>query len=595
MTYTINRSLSFFCSWLRWFVKGSYPVRKQTKKKDVEKTTLENMGIALIALTSLVIFLALFLLRTFDDNKLTSWKWVFSATPPYSILGILAIGYVLAYGLTRCSVIEKLTVPFLVLSSFTLTMILWTEPEVIIDTSRYFIQAKYLEIYGISNFFKDWGNNLGAWTDLPLIPFLYGLLFKIFGENRLVIQIFNSLLFSGTVVFTYLIGMTLWNRSTGLYAGLSLLGMPYLLTQVPLMLVDVATMFFLTVSFFMILKALRQGGGFLMAASITVAFAMMSKYSMWLMITIVPIIAVTHLFEGYHHIVKRTVVIAAGVLLLVGILFIFKYDVITKQINLLLNYQWPGLSRWRESHISSFFFQIHPFISLAAVASIYLAFKNRNIQFASVSWLVLLVISLGIQRSRYIIPVLPMLALMAAYGLNTIGSLKIKQYLISSIVIYGSVIALFVYLPFFQSTSATNIKQAGRYLDSLESNIVEVITLPSLHSIVNPIVTVPLLDLFTKKTLIYHNRTDPPKKPAGLEKSSLRFTWELTHPDFYSQKIKAKTITVIYSSPKQTVSPFIAKRLLDYTLIKEFVLYDKVFKFQTIIQIYRLRKNIFSV
>ena len=63
-----------------------------------------------------------------------------------------------------------------------------------------------------------------AWTDMPLVPFLYGLIFKFFGESRLYIQIFTTFFFSMTVVLTYMIGKTLWDEDTGLYGGMLLLG-----------------------------------------------------------------------------------------------------------------------------------------------------------------------------------------------------------------------------------------------------------------------------------------------------------------------------------------------------------------------------------
>ena len=34
------------------------------------------------------------------------------------------------------------------------------EPEAVIDASRYFVQAKYLELFGPSAFFRDWGGAL---------------------------------------------------------------------------------------------------------------------------------------------------------------------------------------------------------------------------------------------------------------------------------------------------------------------------------------------------------------------------------------------------------------------------------------------------
>jgi len=51
-----------------------------------------------------------------------------------------------------------------------------------------------------------------AWTDLPLVPFLYGLVFKFFGEHRVLVQILNTIFYSLTVVLTYQLGETLWDE-----------------------------------------------------------------------------------------------------------------------------------------------------------------------------------------------------------------------------------------------------------------------------------------------------------------------------------------------------------------------------------------------
>ncbi|MEK9145680.1 MAG: hypothetical protein AAB339_08740, partial [Elusimicrobiota bacterium] len=63
---------------------------------------------------------------------------------------------------------------------------------------------------------------------------------------------------------------------------------------------------------------------------------------------------------------------------------------------------------------------MHPFIAAAALVSVYAAFKNRDARYAIVLWLPALVMVLGINRIRYILPVFPLLALMAAYGLREI-------------------------------------------------------------------------------------------------------------------------------------------------------------------------------
>jgi hypothetical protein len=546
----------------------------------------------LIALLGLIVFLILYNLRTLDDNRLTSWLWVFSEINVLTIFLILTAGYVLAFGFTKLSIPEHKPIAFLFLSSFIATTFLWSEPELIVDTSRYFVQAKHLELYGIGYFVTEWGKEIMVWTDLPLIPLLYGLVFKFLGESRLSIQIFNTLLFSGTVVLTYLIGKQLWDRTVGLYGGLLLLGMPYLLTQVPLMLVDVPTMFFLTLAIFTTIMALRQDGVLtIAAAAIAITLAMLSKYSAWLMLSILPIIALCHLSIGRKRMMQRASMIALGAIILVGIFIITKFDVVSEQLKLLLSYQLPGLERWGESLGSTFLFQIHPFISLAALFSVYVAIKKRDVVYAIICWLPLLVIILEINRSRYILVTLPMLALMAAYGVREIKNIRISRFFVSSTVVSALVIAIFGYLPFLQNTSASNIKQAGKYLDSIDADRIEVVVLPQIRSSINPAVSVPLLDLYTKKDLVFRYDEKQVVTPVSIRKSPLRFTWQYKNPEYF--KIDASVsgeripIAIILCGYDQVLSDQIMKKITGYRLARELAATDRVFQYRTIIRVYQ--------
>jgi asparagine N-glycosylation enzyme membrane subunit Stt3 len=189
-------------------------------------------------------FLILYFFRYADNNRLTSWQWAFAGMDMVWFIPILMLGLTLAYAISLVSY-EKFRPPLtLFFSSFLAASIFWGAPEVIVDVSRYFTQAKHLELYGIKYFMSEWGTGINAWTDLPLVPFLYGLIFKYLGESRIFIQIFSTILFSLTVVLTYLTGKEFWNEETGFFAGAMLLGIPYIFSQTPMMLVDIPTMFF---------------------------------------------------------------------------------------------------------------------------------------------------------------------------------------------------------------------------------------------------------------------------------------------------------------------------------------------------------------
>jgi len=589
-----HRSTSFPCS--RSDISLSDPDSVFDFNQSRAKKNYDGLLTVLISLLTLTIFLALFVFRSLDDNRLTSWQWVYTGMDAFSILPVLAIGIFLAYLLSNVSLPVRKPAIWLFIFSFAVSVIFWGEPEVIVDASRYLVQAKYLELYGIGYFFKEWGNAIAVWTDLPLVPLLYGLIFKFFGEYRIGTQILNSVLFSGTVVLTYQIGKVLWDKTVGINGGILLLGMPYLFTQVPLMLVDVPAMFFFTLALLTTIKALRQGGSVLLIlASVTIVFAMLSKYSVWLMLSVIPVIFLAHMPYGRKVILQRAAVISLGAALLIGLVLLWKFSVFVDQLKFLQSYQVPGLRRWGESFTSTFFFQIHPYITLAALFSIYAGIKKKDSKYAIISWLLLLIVVLEIKRARYLIVVLPMLALMASYGMREIRNIKIRKFIVSSAVVSALVIAIFGYLPFLQKTSAVNLTQAGKYLDTMDAETIEVITLPPFRSIVNPAVSVPVLDLFTQKTLLYRYDKYSLTRPPSIEKSSLRFTWEYKNPEYFIADVDRSTdtskkhipVAIIFGGRNQILPARIAKRIEGYRMTKELMVFDRVFKYQTMIRVYQ--------
>jgi len=525
----------------------------------------------IVSLLALLTYVALYLSRSLDDNRLTSWQWVFpDADVATKVFFILIPGIAVAYIVSRISFIERYPAIFLFSISYIIAALFWREPEVIIDASRYFTQAKHLSTYGAGYFLREWGRDIVAWTDMPLIPFFYGLIFKFFGESRIYIQMFTTFLFSMTVVLTYLIGKTLWDEEVGFFGGLLLLGIPYLFTQAPLMLVDVPAMFFLMLSVFTFIKALNHGGILIGLSSLAVFLTFFSKYSAWLMLSVLVVIFLVYILQksavrtqekiedvkvrrcedkksqllnlstsqllSKHrtpNYIYRASIVAVISGLLIGIVFWYRFDVFSEQIRFLISYQKPGLGRWSESFISTFFFQIHPFITIAALYSIYAALKKRDLKYVIIIWLVLLVVMLQIKRIRYIIMVLPMLALMASYGLKGIRDKEIKKFIASCIIVSSIVTAMFAYLPFLQRMSVVNLKEAGHFLDTLkEIEDVVVFTLPQEEAVVNPAVSVPILDLYTGKRIHYkYNPAAPPRET--IESSPLRFTWEYKNPAYY--------------------------------------------------------------
>ena len=511
----------------------------------------------------LIIFNLQFIFREFDNNRLTSWEWAFAGVDMFLFVCIFSASLFAAYLFSRICCIEEKPVRHLFLFAFAGSMFFWSVPEVLVDTARYFGYAKHIRLYGPWDFLSQWGTGIKPWTDLPFIPFVYGLLFRYAGELRVVIQVFNSAMFALTVVLTYKIGLELWDRDHGYYAGLMLLGIPYLYSQVPLMMVDVSVMFLLTLSIYTFIKAVKQGGVWIFFAALAVFCAVYSKYSAWLMLSALGIALLIYLVvppEYEYYLdggarglegaiigkMKRSSVLWRGIavfslaLLFVGIPAFYKSQVILSQISLLQEYQAPGLKRWGESFVSTFLYQVHPLISIAAVFSCIEALRRKDLKFLIISWLLILIVVMQIKRSRYVLIAFPMLALMASYGLQRIRVLEVKKYIAACIVFSSLIIASQAYHPLLSNMALANLKTTGEFLNKIRPGKVAVRTIPSDDPVLDIAVTVPILDLYTHDEIIFDGDSgiDPPF--ADIEESSLRFTWDYAAPRYYQEGFRGK-------------------------------------------------------
>jgi hypothetical protein len=543
----------------------------------------------------LLAFVLLYSFRAHDDNRLFSWAWVFARSDAARLYLMLVGSLIVSFLLSRYELPEDAQTPFLAALSFTAASLFWNEPELIVDAARYFTQAKHLAQYGFVFFLKEWGRSIFAWTDLPLVPFCYGVLFRVFGESRMVIQAFTSVLFSLTAVLTFRIGRTLWDRETGFMAALLLLGMPYLLTQVPLMLVDVPTMFFILLSVSAFLDALGRGGALRSCWSvITIVLALCSKYSAGFMLSVLAVVLVvvgardTSTREPGP--LRRGAAIIAAAVIVSGWLILLKLDVVRGQVGLLTSYQASGLERWMESFRSTFLFQVHPVITVAAAASVALAVRNRDPKHVIISWPLVLAAVFTVRRIRYLLPLFPFLSLMAGYGLRILQRDDIRRFVLISTVTTSLAVAVFAYLPFARSISVVNLKNAGEYLNTLDAREVEVFSLPTEGSIVNPLVSVPLLDLFTGKSLRYTPLSQelPPKDV--IERSSLRFTWEFPSPAYYdgpSYTRPFETVVVLSGREHGALPGPLAQRLAGYRLSASFHANEGIFQYSVSARVYR--------
>lgn len=554
------------------------------------KISLNRLESYLItSFATLVVLPILYVLRFLDDNTLTSWRWVFTETNPGFFFLYLIPLLLLAAWLSKSTMPCRHPSLFLFSAGFMSAAFLWSEPEVLLDASRYFLQAKYLSENGPGFFWQEWGNAIAPWTDLPLVPFCYGILFKLFGECRFAVQVFNSLLFAFSLVLTYHVGKTLWDAETGFHAGLLLLGIPYLPTQVPLMLVDIGTMFLMILTIYAFIKSMQHGSPLWLGVStISIVCALSVKYSTWPMLAgLLPVIAIVHLRERPFVIIRRTMTVAIGAAIIWCVLFYGKYDVIREQMAILGSFQREGLKRWQEGYISTFFFQVHPLITMAVLYGIYRAVRKRDVRFLVAACFIGFVFPLQIKRIRYILPLLPLYALMASYGLNGIRDQALKRFCSYCVVLSAMVVLFGAYKPFLQRTSMMNLKEAGQYLDTLPFDAVDVHLLPQHESAGSTAAALPILDLYTSKEL----RLQQDWPGLSIENqhkklSSLRFTWELSRPPFYPPaEPNGPNPQVIIGSRVPVELPDQNLQQKNVKLVKKFYQQTQVFRYRTIVTV----------
>src|SRR5208283_4193129 len=365
--------------------------------------------------------------------------------------------------------------------------------------------------------------------------------------------------------------------------------------QAPLMLVDIPTMFFFTFAVFAFITALDRGGIWAPIASAALFLVIFSKYSAWLMLSLFIIIVAVRLFQAHRRpgeipVRRRGLRIIIPILsaaLAAGFVIFLKHDVFFSQIRLLVSYQKPGLGRWGESLISTFLFQVHPFISAAAAFSVDSAWEKRDPKYLIISWLMVLIVVLQIKRIRYTVIAFPMFTLMAAYGTTAIRDPGLKRQIVFSVAACSLIIAVFAYLPFLQQTSSQNLLRAGAFLDTLPGKNVEVVTLPRKDDDVNIAVSVPLLDLFTEKRIHYTYKLQyvPPSEEMAV--SPLRFTWIYKNPEFYEGHFApGGPVAVISGDPPGRLPETVSEKLRTLEHSKSFILADDIFTHQTFVTVY---------
>jgi len=113
--------------------------------------------------------------------------------------------------------------------------------------------------------------------------------------------------------------------------------------------------------------------------------------------------------------------------------------------------------------------------------------------------------------------------------------------------------------------------------------------LPQTNSTINPSISLAMLDLFTKKDIVYNDIIDI-ESPRNSSKSPWRWTWEVQIPRFqanHSSETSYDTIVVIQSIKDQQALPQIGQRLDNYRLLRKFTRSSRAFRYKTLVYIYQ--------
>ncbi|HWR98477.1 MAG TPA: glycosyltransferase family 39 protein [Candidatus Methanoperedens sp.] len=542
-----------------------------------------------LILAATCLFPLLAALRHLDDNSLTSWAWVLEGRDLVALWALHLSVVAAALALCRRSLPPRARLLAAVLAAFIAGVALSGEPEAIVDASRYFVEAKYLALNGVRAFLREWGGELPAWTDLPLPGFLYGALFSLAGERRLGPQLLTAGLFALTAYATARIGRLLWGPSTGGRAASLLLAIPCLLVNVPLLMADVPAMAAVTVALWALLAVLSGDGPWRVpAAALALAAALLMKYSTWVLLGAAcgAVLLIEAPGRGRTAAARGALALALGALA-PALFALAKPELVQRQLALLAGFQWEGLRRWVESYPSTFLFQAHPLLAAAALAALRRGWRERDRRVLVAAAVPLVLFALGARRTRYLLPAFPMIALLAARGLEALPG-RTRRFAVLSAVGFSLVTVFAVQLPFLQWVNTANLRDAGRFLDGCGVRAAAVAVLPTPGVPLNPEIAVPLLDYHTAALVIALGPPPEPPPVAELRASSFRFSWEGPLPAWYRPGTApgSDTAFVLVSgdadaAPPPVLAEHVAGRAPDAVFAR-----DAVFRFRTLVSVW---------
>jgi len=440
---------------------------------NIIKIFKEQFIYILIPILITLSYIMLYQFRLDDNTDLFGWYWISryyerALDPLRLVIGFFASATI-AFAVSSIQIRFRNSHYLLVIFGLSLFIIIpfWMVPEINPDMTRFFTQAKYLETHGVTAFIIDWGKDPRILYSQPSPSFIYGILFKFFGENRNVIQAFNTLLFGFGTIATFLLGKRLWNEHVGLYGSLFLMSLPHLIVQVPLMLVDSFSMCTLTIAMLGFLLAIKE-----FRVHWILMFLIFSIITLSSKLTIPVIFAFAIIAAGLLYASRKKeyihVILLFGLIAAVLIpIFLFKYELLLIQLNRVINFSPLMGTTWPSPvYPISMFYQLTLPIVIMFLLSPLLALKRRDKRFIILlAWIIPIILISGGTRLRFLIPIYPAIALAAGYTIyELIRDIRLRRYLVGCIMLSSLTIG-FSYIPFMQSYADRNLMDAAAYVE----------------------------------------------------------------------------------------------------------------------------------
>jgi 4-amino-4-deoxy-L-arabinose transferase-like glycosyltransferase len=417
------------------------------------------------------------------------------------------------------SLVRKIVFGICLILAFSLFFTVQTNP----DMGRYHLEAKYLVENGVVSFFKNW-HTFHTPFDFPVIPFLFGISYFIFGEGQLAVLVVNFLVYLGVLLFTYLSAKKLFNRKVGLLSIVLLTFVPYLPTQTPLMLVDLGETFFIVLSFYLLLK-LNDNFKWLLSVITGIVLFLTALTKVFSPFYLVPLFITSFLllkdkslkrvgkfliswiiglgltlsylwwkknvflnlvfeYTSWEFILKRLVpiIILSILVLVIGFL---KRELISRLyskhknklsalIFLVLAYLFFFGGRTR-------FYLRTPFIAMGipmALLVYYSVFKGlKKIKTTALLPWIFAPLFIPNTMFKYQLPAYPAMAMLAGWGLSKFSEKVSLKFLITQIS-FAVTILFFFFLPMINKHTKNNLRAVGRYVNNLNPEEVVVLFHP---------------------------------------------------------------------------------------------------------------------